>query len=302
MNKKNQNQENERDCFVLGNGIEMKSKEIDFLPNLKMKRIDPEISVFDLAAAGAKGFREWAMLEPISSSCRFEIISINDGINFGYDVLNRAWLLNTLLVLRKKLKANFIACSAYSWNKIAGFQKRSVGNDLKLPTFRGNLLDFHTKIIQLPNLESSVIEESDIEWIKNHYEIANSLAAKNDNFRFALETINSWRYAKDIKSSIAIIWAAIESIVGVSSEIVFRLSLNISSLLEGRGEGRLNKFNQVKKLYGLRSKVVHGSDLKPNQIGVAIEESFVLLNDLVNYMIEKNKIITKTDFEEAVFY
>jgi len=294
--------ENEECWFVLGNGIEMESQEIDFLPNLKMKRIEPSISVFDLAAAGAEGFREWVLLEPISSSCRFEIISLNEGINSGYDVLNRAWLLNTLFVLRKKLKANFIACSAYSWNEIAGYQKRSLGNDLKLAPFRGNLLDFHTKIIQLPKLESSKINEPDIEWIKNHYEIANSLAAGNDNFRFALETINSWRYAKDVKSSIAIIWAAIESIVGVSSEIVFRLSLNISSLLENRGEVRINKFNQIKKLYGLRSKVVHGSELKPNQIGMAIEESFLLLSDLVNYMIEKNKIITKTDFERAVFY
>jgi hypothetical protein len=116
----------DKDCwFVIGNGIEMESQQIEFLPNLKINRINSEISVFDLAAAGAKGFREWAILEPISSSCHVEIESINEGISTGYDVLNRAWLLNTMLVLRKKLKSNFIAYSSYSWNEIAGFQKRS---------------------------------------------------------------------------------------------------------------------------------------------------------------------------------
>lgn len=288
--------------FILGNGIEMEAREIEFFPNLKIAYIESAISIFDLAAVGAVGFREWAMLEPISSSCRFEIISMENDFVLGYDTLNRAWLLNTLLVLRKKINAKFIACSSYSWNEIAGFQKRAVGKNLKLPPFKGSLLDFHMKSIQLPQIENSTINEDDVLWIKKYYEIANSLAAENNNFRFALETISSWRYSKDIKSAVAIIWAAIESVIGVSSEIVFRLSLNISSLLEERGEARIRKFNEIKKLYGLRSKVVHGSDLKPDQLGIAISTSILLLSDLVIYMIEKNKVIVESDFEKAIFY
>ncbi len=288
--------------FVLGNGIEIDTQEINFLPSLKINKIKDSLSVFDLAAAGSKGFREWAMLEPISTSCQFEIVSGDLEINTGYDTLNRAWLLNTLLVLRKKLKISSVACCSYSWNEIAGFQQRSSGNDLQLPPFKGNLLDFYTQIIQLPKIENRKVEGTDVEWIKNHFEIANSLASKYEKFRFALETINSWRYAKDIKSALAIIWAAIESILGVSSEIVFRISLNIASVLVAKGEERLNKFNQIRKLYDLRSKVVHGSELKPEQTAMAVEESFLLLSDLVVNMIEKNRILTKSDFEKAVFY
>ena len=288
--------------YILGYGIEIESHEIEIRPNLRIKKINSEISIFDLAAIGAKGFREWTLLERLSSFYSFEIESIDDGINSGYDVLNRAWLLNTLLVLKMKLKANCVACSSYSWNEVAGFQKRSSENNLTLAPFKGHLLDFHTSIIHLPNLESLKINLSDIEWIKKYYETTNSLASVNSNFRFAIETINSWRYSKDLRSSIAIIWAAIESIIGVSSEIVFRLSLNISSILEIRGEARLNKFNQIKQLYKLRSKVVHGSELNDIQTITAIEGSFLLLCELVTYMIENNKTITDKDFENAIFY
>lgn len=299
---KNNNLENVESWFVLGNGVEISCQEIEFLPNLKIRQIENPISVFDLAAAGAKGFREWAMLEPISSSCRIEILSINEGVNSGYDVLNRAWLLNTLLVLRRLLRINSLACSSYSWREIAGHQKRSVGKNIQLPRFQGSLLDYHPRMIQLPKLEKTKIDKIDVKWITNNFETANHLASKDNNFRFALETINSWRYAKDLKSAIAIIWAAIESIIGVSSEIVFRISLNISSLLETRGESRLKKFNEIKKIYGLRSKVVHGSELKSSQVDVAIEGSFAILADLLIYMIEKNKVISESDFEKAIFY
>jgi hypothetical protein len=292
----------ENNWYILGKGLDLESQEIEFSPNLKLRKITDNLSVFDLAAAGAVGFREWAVLEPISSYCNFEIVSLKKNVKGGYDTLNRAWLLNTLLILRRKLKVNSIAFSSYSWNEIAGFQKRSVGNNVKLEPFVGNLLDYHTKMIHLPRIESFSLLRDDIEWITNNYENANTLAGENDNFRFALEAVNSWRYSKDLRSAIAILWAAIESIVGVSSEIVFRLSLNISSILENRGERRFERFNQIKQLYGLRSKVVHGVELTQNQISSTIEQSYILLCDLLSYMIVKNKILSKVDFEKAVFY
>lgn len=284
---------------ILATGLSFDEDEIYLSDYLKIVKLQNKLSVFDLAAAGSKGFREWAMLEPIAVSCNFEIVSTqNPKLQKGYDSLNRAWLLNTLLVLRRKLKINSLACSTYSWNNVAGISK----TDKKLEEFEGNLLDFHTKFFTLPAIQEDRISTADIKWVKKYFEIANSLAAQDDNFRFGIETINSWRFAKDYRSSIAILWAAIESIIGVSSEITFKLSLSVSSLLIDRGELRKIKFNQIKKLYGLRSKVVHGSDLKSTEIEKAISESYLLLCDLINYMIEKNKVITKQDLEKAIFY
>lgn len=291
--------ENSERWFVLGNGLQINAKEIQFFKNLKINSVEPTISIFDLAAAGSKGFREWAVLEPVSSSCKFEIESSNEGISKGYDALNRAWLLNTMLVLRGRITVNSVACSIYSWNQIAGAHKTQGSN---LPDFKGSLLDFNTQMIRLQGMESRNVSEQDIEWIQRHFEIANKFSNENANFRFAIETVNSWRYAKDIKSAIAIIWAAIESIIGVSSEIVYRISLNISSILEDRGEKRVLRFKEIKKIYGLRSKVVHGSELSKEQVVYTIEKSFVLLADLIIYILENNKLITDTDFENAIFF
>ncbi len=56
--------------------------------------------MFDLAAAGAVGFRAWATLEPISPLCTCEIEAARDSdVVPGYDTLNRAWLASALLVL-----------------------------------------------------------------------------------------------------------------------------------------------------------------------------------------------------------
>ena len=156
-------------------------------------------------------------------------------------------------------------------------------------------------MLKIESLNEIKVETEDVQWLKDFYENANTLAFENEKFRYALEVINSWRYCVDIKSAIAILWAAIESIVDVSIEISFRLSLSISSLLCERGDNRIKKFKEINKLYGLRSKVVHGSNLKDSEIEKALDESFQLLSELIVYMIEKNKMVKNDDVQTAIF-
>ncbi|CAH0242727.1 HEPN domain-containing protein [Chryseobacterium sp. Bi04] len=276
--------------FILGNGIFLEDNEIEILPYLKIRKVN-KLSIFELAGLGAKGFQQWSLLEPFCYlTNNFEIISSENKSTYGYDILNRAWLLNTLLVLRKKTTTNSIALLNHSWNNIKDAKE-----------VKANLCDYHINMLQISSFNNLNMEKSDICWLKEHFEIANTLAFKYEKFRYSLEVLNSWRYCVDIKSAIAIIWAAIESIVDVSSEITYRLSLSISSLLYERGEKRIEKFKDIKKLYGLRSKVVHGSNLKDNDIENALVGSFNLLSELVTYMIENNQIIAEKDFESAIF-
>lgn len=276
--------------YILGNGVTFENDEIEILPYLRIRKVK-ELSVFELAGLGAKGFSQWSLIERFCYlKNNFEIISSENESTFGYDILNRAWLLNTLLVLRKKTNINSVALLNQSWNDLKNV------NDLK-----ANLCDYHIKMLKMESLNELKVEREDVKWIKEHYENANNLAFENEKFRYALEVINSWRYCVDVKSAIAILWAAIESIVDVSIEISYRLSLSISSLLCERGDERIKKFKEIKKLYGLRSKVVHGSNLKESDIEKALVESFKLLSELVIYMIENKKPIKSEDFENAIF-
>ncbi|WP_035336441.1 HEPN domain-containing protein [Dokdonia sp. PRO95] len=276
--------------YILGNGITFEEDEIEISSYLKIRKVS-KMSVFELAGLGAQGFKQWSLIEPFCYlKNNFEIISSENESSFGYDILNRAWLLNTLLVLRKKTSINSIALLNQSWNKL-----KDINN------VQANLCDYHVKMLKTESLNELNVGNGDIEWLKKYYENANTLAFKNEKFRYALEVINSWRYCVDVKSAIAILWAAIESIVNVSIEISYRLSLSISSLLYERGDERIQKFKEIKKLYTLRSKVVHGSNLKDSQIEKALVESFELLSELIVFMIEKNKLIKDIDFENAIF-
>ncbi len=102
--------------------------------------------------------------------------------------------------------------------------------------------------------------------------------------------------------AIAQLWSGIEALFGISSELVYRISLQIASLLEARGIARQAKFDQVRKLYGTRSKAVHGEELSDDKLNQAMLESFDILNKLLLVNIEKGRPFTQDDFEEAIFY
>src|SRR5215470_4572122 len=106
-------------------GLPRPEAPLALAPGLTLVPLESPLSVFDLAAAGAVGFREWAMLEPISRLCTSEIETAKDSdVVPGYDTLNRAWLASALLVLRGFSRHLGIACSSYSWNLVAGHQTR----------------------------------------------------------------------------------------------------------------------------------------------------------------------------------
>lgn len=111
--------------YVLTFGLPAVKEPLILAPGVALRSIGAPLSVFDLAAAGAVGFQEWSVLEPLANACQCEIESALDAnVTPGYDTLNRAWLASTLLVLRGFTLHLCVACSRYSWQRIAGHQKR----------------------------------------------------------------------------------------------------------------------------------------------------------------------------------
>ena len=284
---------------------------------VSIRRLDCNISVFDLAAAGAAGFREWAMLEPFARNCVCEIETAQDAaIKPGYDSLNRAWLASGLLKLKGYSAHLPLACSSYSWNIVAGHQERKTlyYKEIKergiesavnspaedLPPFKGQLLELHTKFFVPHNAKKKLVKE-DATWIRDNYEKFNSLAAESKSFRFALTAAVDWQYSADQRVAIAQLWSGIEAVFGISSELVYRISLLIASLLEPRGIERRNRFNQVRKLYGVRSKAVHGEEVSDEKLTKAMLESFDILSKLLLINVTKGRPFTQDDFEQVIF-
>jgi hypothetical protein len=145
------------------------------------------------------------------------------------------------------------------------------------------------------------ITREDITWFTENFERAQKLFSKNHAFSIALIAAVEWRYTKDARTAIARLWIGIEALLGVDSELVFRLALYGSSLLEDRGELRLKRFQQIKKLYSIRSKTVHGGEVSSQDLQNAIYDSFDLLRDLLILFIQNGEAFQQQDFENKVF-
>lgn len=304
--------------YILIWNLDIEEPVFQLAPGVSIKRLDYKLSVFDLAAAGAVGFREWAMLEPFLTKCVSEIETAQDAATKpGYDALNRAWLASALLKLKGYNAHLPLACSSYSWDLVAGHQERTkwiFKEELKekgiesavhsprgdLPPFKGQLLELHTKFFVPGNAKRKLVKE-DASWIRDNYEKFNSLAAESKSFRFALTAAVDWQYSSDPRVAIAQLWSGIEAVFGISSELVYRISLLIASLLEPRGVARRNKFNQVRKLYGVRSKAVHGEEVSDEKLTKAMLESFDILSKLLLINVTKGRPFTQDDFGQAIF-
>lgn len=292
--------------YILLCNLDSEQSVLELGSGVSIRNLDDSISIFDLAAAGAVGFREWAMLEPYASACVSEIEAAQDAaVKPGYDTLNRAWLASALLKLKGYNAHLPLACSAYSWNMIAGHQKRTISSTEDstkpvMPPFKGQLLELHTKFL-IPHNAKTKLREEDAFWIRNNFEKFNSMAAESERFRFALTVAVDWQYSTDLRVAIAHLWSGIEAVFGISSELVYRIALLVASLLEPRGLARQAKFEQVRKLYGVRSKAVHGAELSDDKLTKAMVESFDILSKLLLLNVEKGRPFNQDDFDEAIF-
>jgi hypothetical protein len=66
---------------------------------------------------------------------------------------------------------------------------------------------------------------------------------------------------------------ALEALAGSGTELRFRLAFRISSTLASDDDERLAVFETMKRYYDVRSKIVHGSDLRPAERALVDDES-----------------------------
>jgi hypothetical protein len=303
---------------VLVCGLPIEGESYDLGSAMTLRRLLSRLSVFDLAAVGAAGFREWAVLEPLAPSATAEISSPLGAADLpGYDALNKCWLVSALLVLRGYVHHLCPAACGYSWDLIAGHQiearhafrkqlsEEGVGEAVyrprsALPPFNGSLLDFHLRIL-VPKVESpGPFGPTDAEWFRTNLPHINRLAAGNERFRFALQAAIDWRYSKDLRAAMARLWAGIESVFAVSSELVYRVSLLSSVVTAPRGPKRFAAFREVKTLYSLRSKAVHGEPIIEEKLALGVAGSFNLLRQLLVDAIGLGRLRTEDELNSEL--
>ena len=84
-------------------------------------------------------------------------------------------------------------------------------------------------------------------------------------------------------AQLALIWSGIEGLFQIDYELSFRLSLYVAKYLAPGNRAKLKAiFDEVKKLYGMRSKAVHGG--KFNSLSDSVKSSVGILRKLVKFV------------------
>ncbi len=124
------------------------------------------------------------------------------------------------------------------------------------------------------------LTEQDVAWLEAHFSDA-QLLLHDHKFQTAIHCLASYRWHSMPRARMALIWAGIESLFGVDSEIVFRVSLYVAKFLAPNDPLEQKVlFDLTKRLYKSRSMAVHGGKMKGDP-KVDVVDSAALLRRLV---------------------
>jgi Apea-like HEPN len=133
------------------------------------------------------------------------------------------------------------------------------------------------------------ITEEEADWLARNMSYARSLLDQ-PSFQTSVHRLASFRWHSLPRVRLAILWAGIEGLFGVDSEITFRLSLYIARyLFPDDAAKRLETFNTIKRLYKQRSAAVHGSRIK-GDVAISVAKSATILQRLVRQCVEKRAL------------
>ena len=173
-------------------------------------------------------------------------------------------------------------------NIICNIQSNKSYEDIKSEDCNISITNYH-----LHGLSNKIftLKEKDAKWIEINICRARDLQ-KNDKFLNAIHCLASYKWHTLPRAQLAIIWAGIEGLFEIESEISFRISLYISNFLEKNKKKREDMFKNIKNLYNYRSDAVHGSKMKGNAAEI-VNSSAILLRKIIIKCINDNAIPNK---------
>lgn len=143
------------------------------------------------------------------------------------------------------------------------------------------------------------VEEADAQWVGEQFMKVLDLRS-NRKFHFAFECFSTAFEEPDVRMAISKAWAGIEGILGISSELRFRIALYCAGMLEPAGPDRVARFRAISKLYDQRSKVVHGADVESSALEDCIVDSLELLRELLLATVTRGEVQTPKQIEQAL--
>jgi hypothetical protein len=201
---------------------------------------------------------------------------------------NVAWWIISALRVKTLLEFLVPAVADYSWSIIAALEEKEC---------HAQLLE---DVPQARRIEHPVtVTNADFAWVLGRL-LKFGEMLEVPSFRLAVDALTTHQHLVNLRMMVASLWSGIEALVGVQSELRFRISLSVASLLETRGSQRSELYRRIKKLYDVRSKVVHGVVMREDEMVHHVAEVRKLLSKMVCTLVESGKVFSEADFESAL--
>jgi hypothetical protein len=239
---------------------------VDLLPWGKKVGPRPLLTGLDLLD------QHFAMLQLPWIECQLRIVGKGRA-----DVATRAWNSLWDVLLLSAIFRVPVNCGLQSTAELAHFSENS----------RLSVIDYRT--LTIPRDDARPLSEAECVWLEANFGKA-QLLLNQHGMQNAVHCLATYHWHSLPRAQLALLWAGIEGLFGVDSEIVFRVSLYTAKFLAPDNTLVQRKiFSDVKRLYNVRSKAVHGGRLKGDPSD-SVAESVELLRQLIVACIEGNRL------------
>jgi hypothetical protein len=122
----------------------------------------------------------------------------------------------------------------------------------------------------------------DLSWATTHFAAFDALLG-NARFQSAVRAYGNAHYLFDDDAKIMLLWAGIEGLLDVDSELRRRIALHAAILLDGTPHEKSAYYARIKKGYDVRSRVVHGGGAKQHDL----KQGYVLAGEVLLTLLRK---------------
>jgi len=259
---------------IFGHGLRV-STETTLRPGIILSPSVPDIALDDLAK-GCEDFADYStcvlMKEIITFTLRVE--EAEPGKALTVKTWNSLWVFSLLS----------LACSTPCMSL---FTK----NDAKFAVSNRN------RFIR-PLADIADATQAQLDWAITYFDHFDSLVA-DESFSRAVRYLTNSHYLFDIDARIMLLWAGIECLLGVESELRNRIALHAAIMLDAEPAEKHAYLKTVRSAYDVRSKVVHGRAKSAADLQAGYEQAASVLTRLLRKCVELGRVPSAGELDAA---
>jgi hypothetical protein len=260
---------------ILGHGL-MIPERFELEAGIHVEPTCPQPNLED-AAQSCENFSDYAAVVTGAGIATFSL-EVFDAVDVA-SLLTKAW--NSLWTFHLLS----LACEAPCFP----LYTISVGDKVVYSAANRNL-------VARPLPKQAIVTVDQLKWAKSHTAVFSELVACPE-FNAAMRCYGNSHYLFDLDVRIMLIWAGIEGLLSVDSELSRRLALYAAIMLEGTSEEKAAYLKEVKDAYGIRSRAVHGGKIGSGKLQQGYVAASRILARLLARCVEIGRVPTPAELD-----